>query len=456
MPAYDPTTDPGPSGRPGRPRLAGTTGYLLAGFLVSMLALSLLSATFFAGVGMIVLVIGLPVVFAAMMLARGFGNLQLAMLRWTGLDPVQPPQWPAPVPGTPLLTRLLSPLRSAHSWSYLLHQLLINPIVSIVTFALTVTWWAGAAGGLTFWVWQGFLPDKPPEADWPGWIAAQLPLLAGWSSRLVETLLYGGFGLLLAVTLPAGIGALGRLHHGLARAMLGRWVSDELASRVEAEASARRSAVHAEDTAMRRLERDLHDGPQQRLVRLQMDLAAAERRAEAGDADQAAAYAREAQLQAKAALEELRALSRGVAPPLLADRGLTAALAALAEDSPLPVRSRLDPDLDQVNPDLARATYFIAAELLTNVAKHAGADGAELDCAVHWDDPPRLVLTVSDDGRGGARVSEGHGLAGLRERIDGLRGRLSVDSPAGGPTTVVAVLPLVWSLHGAEDAIVSR
>ena len=114
--------------------------------------------------------------------------------------------------------------------------------------------------------------------------------------------------------------------------MLGRWNSDELAAEVRAEAAARGAAVHAEDVALRRLERDIHDGPQQRLVRLQMDLAALERRAESGDADAAAELAREAQVHAKAALDELRALSSGVAPPLLQDRGLSAALDALVAD----------------------------------------------------------------------------------------------------------------------------
>lgn len=194
---------------------------------------------------------------------------------------------------------------------------------------------------------------------------------------------------------------------------------------------------------MRRLERDLHDGPQQRLVRLQMDLAAAERRAAAGDTGEAVAYAREAQHQAKAALDELRALSRGVAPPLLADRGLVAALGALAEESPLPVGTDLDATLDaSVPPEVARAIYFVVAELLTNVAKHARATRATVSARVHWDEPARLRVAVTDDGRGGAQLAEGHGLAGLQERLHGLRGTLTVESPPGGPTRIDVIVPL--------------
>lgn len=194
---------------------------------------------------------------------------------------------------------------------------------------------------------------------------------------------------------------------------------------------------------MRRLERDLHDGPQQALIRLQLDLAATERRALAGDTDQAAAYAREAQQQAKAALDELRALSRGVAPPLLADRGLVAALGSLAEESPLPVRTDLDPMLDEfVPPEVARATYFVVAELLTNAAKHSRANAVEVSARMLWDEPTRLRVAVSDDGRGGAAFTEGHGLTGVQERLHGLRGILTVESPPGGPTRMDVVVPL--------------
>ncbi len=436
-------------------RVPGTTTYLIASFVVSMIAISILSGVFFAGLGMVILVVGLPMMSGSLQLAKGFGVAERAMLGWTGLPPVAAPVWPKLAADAHWTARLLAPLRSGHHWSYLLHQLIINPVVSTVTFALTITWWATSLGGLTYWLWQGFLPE--PDVDpWAVWLRDQVPLLHGWTPAAAEGAVYLGAGVLFGVTLPWVIRGLGHLRHAIAVAMLGRWPADDLAVRATAEAEARQSAVHAEDTAMRRLERDLHDGPQQRLVRLQLDLAATERRAAAGDTDQAVAYAREAQQQAKAALDELRALSRGVAPPLLADRGLVAALGALAEESPLRVRTDLDPMLDtSVPPEVARAIYFVVAELLTNAAKHSRGSEAAVSARIQWDEPTRLRVTVTDDGRGGAVFSEGHGLTGLQERLHGLRGTLTVESPPGGPTRMDVVVPLPQGGRPAAPASLS-
>lgn len=436
-------------------RAPGTSAFLITSFVVSMVAISVLSAVFFAGLGMVILLVGLPLMTGVLLLARGFGVAERAMLGWTGLPEIAEPEWRRPAADAHRLSRLLAPLRSGHYWSYLLHGLIINPIVSTVTFSLAVTWWATTLGGLTYWFWQAFLPD-PSVNDWPGWLQAQLPFLQGATVRAVESVAYLGTGILFGITLPWVINGLGRLRHAIAAALLGRWPSDELAARADAEARARQSAVTAEDSAMRRLERDLHDGPQQRLVRLQMDLAATERQAVAGDTDRAAALAREAQQQAKAALDELRALSRGVAPPLLADRGLLAALTALAEESPLPVGTDLDPALDEaVPPEVARAVYFVVAELLTNAAKHSGAREVAVSARVQRDEPSRLRVSVTDDGRGGAVVGDGHGLAGLQERLHGLRGALTLESPPGGPTRVDIVVPLALGARPATPASLS-
>jgi signal transduction histidine kinase len=204
-------------------------------------------------------------------------------------------------------------------------------------------------------------------------------------------------------------------------------------------ASSRSAAVAAEGTALRRLERDIHDGPQQRLVRLQMDLAAADRQL---DDDPAAArkLLEEALQQSKDALDELRALSRGFAPPILLDRGLVAALESLAVRAAVPttVVSEL-PDGTALPEELQRNAYYIAAEALTNVAKHAEATAATVTVRVA---DGALEIEVADDGRGGAISVAGHGIAGLHERVHGLGGTLEVTSPDGGPTSVVAHLPL--------------
>jgi signal transduction histidine kinase len=417
----------------------GSLAYLVGGFVLSMVALSVLSAVFFSGVGMVILVIGLPLIVASLLAARGFGVADRTLLKLTGLPEVTEPAWPVTEPEASTASKLLAPMRSAHYWSYLLHQMLIAPILATVTFSVAISWAATALGGLTFWMWAWLLPGK--ERVVGGWISRGLGVTA--NGTLVEAVIYLILGVVSGVTLPWVLRGLSQVHHGVASAMLGRWPSDDLASEVRNESAARVAAIAAEDNAMRRLERDLHDGPQQRLVRLQMDLAAVERRVSAGQAEEAVAITKEAQTQAKAALEELRALSRGVAPPLLQDRGLYAALTALAQDSALPATVTLDPAIDEVvAPDTARALYFVVAELLTNAAKHSRARTVKIAGSLRYDEPQRLRLTVSDDGRGGATMVPGHGLAGLAERVRGLRGQLTVESPEGGPTQVDVTVPL--------------
>jgi signal transduction histidine kinase len=229
------------------------------------------------------------------------------------------------------------------------------------------------------------------------------------------------------------------MHYGIARGMLSAFLSEELQQQVTGLASSRSAAVAAEGTALRRLERDIHDGPQQRLVRMQMDLAAADRKLDK-DPKAARALLNEALQQSKDALDELRALSRGFAPPILMDRGLVAALESLAVRAAMPttVVSEL-PDGTELPAELERNAYFIAAEALTNAAKHADAKAATVTVSVNGG----LQLVIQDDGKGGATTISGHGIAGLEERVHGLGGTLEVSSPEGGPTVVTAHLPFL-------------
>lgn len=417
----------------------GSLAYLIGGFALSMVAISVLTSVFFSGVGMVILVVGIPIIVGSLYAARGFGMADRALLPLTGLPAIAEPQWPTVPVDAHWSTKLLAPMKSGHYWSYLLHTMIVAPILATLTFSVAITWAATTLGGLTFWLWAWTLPYKADLVG--GWIARGLHLSG--SATVIEAVIYLILGVVSGVTLPWVLRGLSRVHHGVASAMLGRWPSDDLAAEVRQESAARVAALQAEDSAMRRLERDLHDGPQQRLVRLQMDLAAVERRVAAGQTDEAVAIAKEAQTQAKAALEELRALSRGVAPPLLQDRGLAAAVSALAQDSPLTVTTTLDPAIDEVVPaDTARALYFVVAELLTNAAKHSGARSVELTGNLRYDEPQRLRMSVTDDGHGGATMVAGHGLAGLSERVHGLRGQLTVESPEGGPTRVEVTVPL--------------
>jgi signal transduction histidine kinase len=183
---------------------------------------------------------------------------------------------------------------------------------------------------------------------------------------------------------------------------------------------------------------------------MQMDLSAASRAVES-DADRARELIVEAQQQAKEALEELRALSRGFAPPLLLDRGLAAALDAVVDRSAVPTRFTDELPEGLVLPvEIERNAYFIAAELLANVGKHSGADRAELILsAPSTAGSVELRVIVMDDGRGGAEAAPGHGLAGIEQRLTGLGGRFELRSPVGGPTHASIRIPV--SQSAADD-----
>ncbi|GAA5198387.1 sensor histidine kinase [Microbacterium jejuense] len=426
----------------------GSALYLLAVFVLAMISISLLASLFWTSVGLLILVIGLPLMVLTLLIARGLGVADRFMLQLTGLPRIAEPEWNRDAPtSTGFWATLTRPVRNAHYWVYLVHGMIVTPIISTISFVITTVWLSVGLGGLTYWFWGMFLPSGAENGDWGQYVSGAMPwLFGGWDANAVEIVLYLVAGVVFTFTMPWVLGGLARGHHAVATGMLGRWKSDELAAEVRAEAAARGAAVHAEDVALRRLERDIHDGPQQRLVRLQMDLAALERRAEAGEADAAADLAREARGHAKAALDELRALSSGVAPPLLQDRGLAAALDALATSSPLWVQVEVDPAIDRaVSQEVARTVYFVVAELMTNTVKHAGASAATLRATLRRSTtgaPTHLDVWVVDNGRGGAVLSSGHGLEGLRERVAGLRGILVVQSPVGGPTSVGAHIPL--------------
>jgi signal transduction histidine kinase len=436
-------------------RVPGTSLYLLTGFVLALVALVVVVALFAAGAALLVLVAGVPIVVGSLLAARAFGAADRAALRLSALPPILAPAAP-PSDGAGVWRRMWAVLRDPHGWTALLHAVIVWPVLATVTFSIMITWWAGALGGPTYWFWSRFLPD---DDDWGAVVADAVPwLFGGWAGSAVENVLYLVGGLVLAATMPLVIPALARAHHAAAAALVGRWASDDAVEEARAEASARASAVAAEDQSLRRLERDIHDGPQQRLVRLQFDLAALERRAASGDADAVATLARDAQGHAKAALDELRALASGVAPPLLQDRGLAAALEALAASATVPTRVDADEALDvSVAPEVARTAYFVAAELLTNTAKHAGASAATLSARVvdGRAGGRALEVRVADDGRGGAQPVPGHGLAGLGERVAGLRGTLTVDSPSGGPTDIRVLLPLTLARRPDDDIALS-
>ncbi|MFE3939755.1 sensor histidine kinase, partial [Streptomyces goshikiensis] len=245
--------------------------------------------------------------------------------------------------------------------------------------------------------------------------------------------------LLLAAPWPAAL--LTRLDSAAAATHRGPNRARALERRVEDLAESRAGVLDAADLERRRIERDLHDGAQQRLVSLAMNLGIA--RATLPDLPpEAKAVIDEAHREAKEAIEELNSLVRGLHPAVLEDRGLDAALSGLAARAPLPVELTVDMGT-RPGPTVEAVAYFVVSEALANVAKHARAKA----CSVRVDRMPDrrrgdlLRLVVTDDGVGGADPAGGTGLVGLRKRVGSVDGTIMINSPLGGPTVVTVELP---------------
>ena len=210
-----------------------------------------------------------------------------------------------------------------------------------------------------------------------------------------------------------------------------------LRDRVDDLRDARSRIIAAADAERRRIERDLHDGAQQRMVSVALTLSLAEAKM-LTDADAATKLVRQAREEAQIAVTELRELARGIHPAVLSDRGLGPALEALAARAPVPVDVSGVPE-KSLPKEVEAAVYFVTAEALTNVAKYAQADSATVVLSL---DDGRVCLEIRDDGVGGADISTGSGVAGLCDRVEALDGELTVESPAGVGTTVTAQIPL--------------
>jgi signal transduction histidine kinase len=238
--------------------------------------------------------------------------------------------------------------------------------------------------------------------------------------------------------LPPGLAL--RLHAAIGRSLLSTSEKSRLALRVEQLTESRAETVDTSAAELRRIERDLHDGAQARIVAVGMTLALAEDQF-ARDPDAARALINEARASSSEALGELRDLVRGIHPPVLADRGLVGAVRALALAGPLPTEVRAD-TVGRLPAPVESAAYFAVAEALANVGKHSGATQATV---VLDHDGDLLRIAVHDDGRGGADPAHGTGLRGIERRLSAFDGSLAVSSPPGGPTVVAMVLPCASS-----------
>jgi signal transduction histidine kinase len=322
---------------------------------------------------------------------------------------------------------------------------------------------AAAAGGvalLCLIVWAA----TGAEEFWPKWVLLSLGLVVAMHASVVAVLdhvepirerrltvalaVEEGLAAALVVFLIGVWAASGFGYFWPGWAILGlaiplavhygyvRWSGG--AERIAELESTRAGAVDAQDAELRRIERDLHDGAQARLVALGISLGMAEQKL-GSDPSAAQELLAEARRGAQEALGELRDLARGIHPPVLSDRGLEAAITALAYRSPLDVEISVELP-ERPTPAVETAAYFVAAESLANAAKHASAGRVEISIERSGES---LVVAVADDGRGGADPA-GSGLRGLRQRVEALDGKLTVTSPAGGPTRVEAVIPCAW------------
>jgi signal transduction histidine kinase len=237
-----------------------------------------------------------------------------------------------------------------------------------------------------------------------------------------------------------GIVAITAMHVNFARSFLGRDPNAELKTRVETLTRTRTASVDAALAERRRIERDLHDGAQQRLVKLAMDLGMAQMQMETNP-DRAQELIANAHEESKLALAELRDLVRGIHPAILTDRGLDAAISAVADRSHVPID--IDFQAPARLPESVESTaYFVIVEALTNIDKHSGASNAGLSVRLEHE---TLMIEVIDNGAGGAGIEPGGGLAGLRDRLAALDGALEISSPPGGPTRLHAEIPCALS-----------
>ena len=419
--------------------------YLLIAFPLSLVGFGVTVGLFSAGIGTLVtFFIGVVLIIVALYVSRGFGMLDLALLRWTGRPSISRPDWQDDRARTGFFGWLRAVLGNGHYWLYLLYVMVVDFIITTVTWSLTVVWVAVGLGGVSYSLWDS------EDRDWfsSEWIFARFGATPA-DPALADNIINFVVGVIFIATLPFVTRGLVWVHWAVARGILGAWRSDALQREVSTLSASRGAAISAEGHSLRRLERDIHDGPQQRLVRLQMDLAAAERQLE-GDPDKARELISQAMQQSKDALEELRALSRGFAPPILLDRGLVAALESAAVRSPIPTRVIDElPSATTLPQEIERNAYFVASEALMNAGKHSNATDIEVRVALS-PDSSSLDVFVADNGTGGAISVAGHGIAGLEERLRGLGGTLEVSSPVGGPTLVTAHLPV--AAHQADPS----
>ncbi|MFQ6199294.1 sensor histidine kinase [Streptomyces sp. NPDC000405] len=415
--------------------------HLLTSLPIAIVAFALAVTLTAASVGTLVTFVGVPLLAATLAAARGLGVLERARAR--GLLRLEIAE-PEPVRvrvrrrdgrGAGPMAWVGALLKSGTSWRHLLYAVVHFPW-ALFTFVLSLVLWSVSWVLFLYPAWQW---TQPTYAHQPGiQLYGDSDGRAFYLDSPFEIALVCAIGLLLVLFTPWVIRGLAHVDRLLVRGLLG---PSRLAERVWELEEDRGVVVDTASADLRRIERDLHDGAQARLVALAMELGLAKELVER-DPEKAARMVDEAHGEVKLALQELRDLARGIHPAILTDRGLGPALASLAGRCTVPVATEVDLD-SRPAPAIEGIAYFTVSELLQNVSKHSRARSAQVDV---WRSGDRLMLRVGDDGRGGAGTTSGSGLAGLAERLGSVDGLLVVDSPVGGPTTVTAELP--WRARG--------
>jgi signal transduction histidine kinase len=397
----------------------------LVGLAVSLAATVTIVVTVAVGTALLPLAfVGVPV----LGLAARFTDLYAAIDRARfGLLGVDIPRWPAdPRRGYRwLLIPRRETLFGRVTRGRVLHALLRLPLAAVAV-ALSTVFWAAGVTGLAAPLYVGSLPG--------GGFSINAHVYPGRGPEFIAF----GVGLVALLTAPLLTRGFANLDAAFTRLLIAPPRDAELEARVNELEFSRERVVDAAEAERKRIERDLHDGAQQRLVALAMELGRAKAKF-ADDVEGAAALIDQAHSEAKAALVELRDLVRGVHPPVLTDRGLDAAISGLVARCPIPVETQYDVPI-RPRPAVEAVAYFTIAEALTNVAKHSRATHVRVVVEGAPGPAGTLNIVVSDDGIGGADA-DGAGLRGLADRLGGIDGALSVESPPGGPTIISAILP---------------
>ncbi|ACZ31540.1 histidine kinase [Xylanimonas cellulosilytica DSM 15894] len=413
-------------------------GYLWVALLLAPFSLAYVLLVPSLGAGFLVTVVGLFVAGGLVVGARGWGSLYRGLARAALGEHVAAP--PAFVRPRGFWRSLGALLFDGTGWRALLFMFVTFPL-TIFSFVVSTVFLAVGLGGITYWLWWQYLPWQETEDGLRRGFSIVSDNAATYFDTPPRIAFLAVVGLVFLIVWPWVTRGLTTLFHLLTRGLLGPTAGS---IRVAALRDSRAAAVEDADARLRRIERDLHDGTQARLVAVAMQLGDA-REQLATDPALAAELLETAHASTKEALTELREIARGIHPPAL-DDGLAVALETLAARSPLPVTVDVDPAADAgLAPAVRSIAYYTVGELLTNVVKHARATGVYV--VVDRPDAGTLHVRVRDDGRGGAVLApgvpggSGTGLAGLAERVATVDGTFALTSPVGGPTVVDVTLP---------------